>query len=72
LRQERAGRHPQTHAQGNVVIRWRRAFFGETLVLRPFLAEEKHRGGPEVLEASTICFVSSTVVRDVMKNNSAL
>ena len=58
--------------QGNSVILWRLAFSGKTLGLRPLLAEEDHRGGAEALETSTICFVTASIVRDVMKNNPAL
>jgi CRP/FNR family transcriptional regulator len=58
--------------QGNSVILWRLAFPGNTLGLRPLLAGEKHRGGAEALETSTICFVSAAVVRDVLKKNPVL
>ncbi|MDP7653003.1 MAG: Crp/Fnr family transcriptional regulator [Rhodospirillales bacterium] len=58
--------------EGNSVILWRLAFPGNTLGLRPLLAEESHRGGAEVLETSTICFVSVSVIRDVLKNSPAL
>ena len=58
--------------QGNSVILWRLAFPGNTLGLRPLLAEEHHRGGAEALETSTICFVTASVVRDVLSSNSSL
>jgi len=54
-------------AQGNSFIIRRLAFAGNSIGLRPFLAEETNRSSAETLTPSTVCFVHASVVRDMIK-----